>query len=134
MVVLIKGSLGSLGSKERESLHSPVYILEFMRLYLQVLLAFVWPLYIARVEVFAHIATENGEHEKYDQVQGQSHDCKHTLPVFHLEINFTNECFLLNLSLHLAASSPAELIAETSQLADDTLAVKVEKAKGQQVA
>ena len=41
MVVLIKGSLGSLGSKERESLHSPVYILEFMRLYLQVLLAFV---------------------------------------------------------------------------------------------
>ena len=130
IVVLLDGSWGSLGCKERGSLNSPVQIREFIRLYHKVLLGFVWPLDLARVEAFAHIATENGKDEKDDQVQGQSHDRKHSLPVFHLEINFANGRFYSSLSLHLAASIPAELIAETSQLADDTWGFIVENAKG----
>ena len=130
IVVLLDGSWGSLGCKERGSLNSPVQIREFIRLYHKVLLGFVWPLDLARVEAFAHIATENGKDEKDDQVQGQSHDRKHSLPVFHLEINFPNGRFYSSLSSHLAASIPAELIAETSQLADDTWGFIVENAKG----
>ena len=130
IVVLLDGSWGSLGCKERGSLNSPVQIREFIRLYHKVLLGFVWPLDLARVEAFAHIATENGKDEKDDQVQGQSHDRKHSLPVFHLEINFANGRFYSSLSSHLAASIPAELIAETSQLADDTWGFIVENAKG----